>query len=1502
MMNGPRPPIKQFGLTQIYTPRDDPTIDIVFVHGLNGHPQNSWTSKVTGCFWPVDLLPDILAAQRPRILTYGYNANVTAFTDGVSRDTVVSHAETLASSLAANRNLRNATNRPIVFICHSLGGLVVKRALIYSRSLSNEKTEHLRSVYVSTFGILFLGTPHNGSDIAKWGLLLNNICNAVLPKKFLETSPQLVKTLRANNETLQHINSLFVDIMGRFHIYFFHETRSTDVRGTREVIVDEHSAAPYMDGVERMGIEADHSHMCKFDDDNAAGYEAVAEAILRYSRQAPTVISARWIEERNVRTQEKKAKAREIYDEEPINQSMPDLNRVGRATHFLPGPEASVTLRDYEIEEPPVEGSFRRQSVPTLPRAPASEGRNSPVSELGNSGLLQLSHYSNNGNVPPFFVAPPGFHPNATFFGMQKELEILHNRLFRTSARAKRTMAILISGVPGSGKTHLARQYVFTQRDCYPGGIFWIDSKSREASYKCFWEIAQAASLIEKRESTDVDLNPAQTYVNEVRNWLQNRQDWLLVFDGITFSDENEINLFRNFLPWNRNCSIIYTSVDTTLRKKQRLYEPYCLMIPRLHVEDACKLLFKDLGITRPTPEQVVKATRIVEYYECLPLAIHAIGHRLNATGKPIEKYHVKSQVTDKKLAEPFLSIMNDLFRLKQEQALRLINLLSFLGHQVPVGLLDLGRSVMTEENLEIQTSARTGDVPDLDTTLGTLIHYGLIERTSDADVLQQRSSMHSSDSDAKNIPDLSDSLTESSQEEFFSNYRHNSAVDVIKIHSVVQGFCRDELRIQDEELKGVLRKGEDGYFDMWLMTATMFLLKSYEIAVERMDTYPDCGLVRDYREYETHASRLAELYPKKALMGFHSPRLKKTREQLRQLMKKISKRIQDISPSSSQDLIQHQKSVFDRSSSSSSSYRESSAGGGLSRRSTFNFSDMGTPRAESPEQMIVRPRFKLELFPPHIYRQTGYESEEGYETDGEAKGGLQISPALSQASQTTEKPKMSPPSTNPPGLSAKWGWHKANRAQEQRRPSQGNSKKRANSPIKVSHRFRDTKADTPLAEVSSVQGLGSSSRTPFSDTRRFSTSASEAEKALAAVRRSSRSQAAEPQLPTITPPMDREIMPGLPRLENVAARRISEVEATVKRPSSVPVSRAMDHSSGLPMKSSIESLDGRAGYAFASPLSHEWTTRELMEPISRLTYSESGIEGFSNAINDADFHTAPGSRAPSRRASIAQLEPPRSLSASVPTLIPFPPPLPYDEDISITRPRRRRSSQLASGSATPSHPSVIMPGALPLPSDTHLPVGSAPERPMPGSMTRGSSAFSHQSWATEPVRYPPRFSPLPSFTQHPEPVPGGLLNAEQQQQMLAGGSWTSDLSMSSALQSEPVYPNPPQHRRLSSMDERVKFMDPDWDTEFETSQYLHFGAHRVDVRDPHLRLHESTRLQASHPGPQYQLYHPNLSGPLIQHDGHIYAPAHPVEAYGARPRSGSSPTRPNYAGLGVRF
>lgn len=61
----------------------------------------------------------------------------------------------------------------------------------------------------------------------------------------------------------------------------------------------------------------------------------------------------------------------------------------------------------------------------------------------------------------------------------------------------------------------------------------------------------------------------------------------------------------------------------------------------------------------------------------------------------------------------------------------------SFLGRHVPFGLLNLGNSIMTEAKTEIMSSVQPGQEPDQNTTLDTLICYGLVERTSHADVFQ---------------------------------------------------------------------------------------------------------------------------------------------------------------------------------------------------------------------------------------------------------------------------------------------------------------------------------------------------------------------------------------------------------------------------------------------------------------------------------------------------------------------------------------------------------------------------------------------------------------------------------------------------------------------------------------------------------------------------------------------------------------------------------------------
>lgn len=89
---------------------------------------------------------------------------------------------------------------------------------------------------MSSYGILFLGTPHKGSNLAAWGSRLERICGAVMPKKVLDSSSGLVDALKSNNETLQNIDRQFIQIMNRFHIYFFHEGKPTDLRTTRAFV------------------------------------------------------------------------------------------------------------------------------------------------------------------------------------------------------------------------------------------------------------------------------------------------------------------------------------------------------------------------------------------------------------------------------------------------------------------------------------------------------------------------------------------------------------------------------------------------------------------------------------------------------------------------------------------------------------------------------------------------------------------------------------------------------------------------------------------------------------------------------------------------------------------------------------------------------------------------------------------------------------------------------------------------------------------------------------------------------------------------------------------------------------------------------------------------------------------------------------------------------------------------------------------------------------------
>lgn len=225
--------VARYETTAVYT-HPDAQVDIILVHGLNGRPDATWTAS-NGIFWPLDLLPGALRGIPANILVYGYNADVYSRHNdhSASSQFIHQHAQTLITSLTLFRRGEGTSRNPIIWVCHSLGGILVKRALLYSSDVRAQSHEDFRSIYVSTFGIMFLGTPHMGSDVAGWGLMLQGMADAVIPKKFFESESVLLRTLKKDSETLVGINDHFMDIFGRFRIHMAHENHKTDIKGTK---------------------------------------------------------------------------------------------------------------------------------------------------------------------------------------------------------------------------------------------------------------------------------------------------------------------------------------------------------------------------------------------------------------------------------------------------------------------------------------------------------------------------------------------------------------------------------------------------------------------------------------------------------------------------------------------------------------------------------------------------------------------------------------------------------------------------------------------------------------------------------------------------------------------------------------------------------------------------------------------------------------------------------------------------------------------------------------------------------------------------------------------------------------------------------------------------------------------------------------------------------------------------------------------------------------------
>ncbi|CAG7853402.1 SubName: Full=Related to WD40-repeat protein (Notchless protein) {ECO:0000313/EMBL:CCA77943.1} [Serendipita indica DSM 11827] len=287
-----KPEIKHYGFGVI--PRKEPVVDVVAIHGLDGHRENTWTDG--GILWLSHFLP--LSLPRARVLTYGYDAD-TQHETCVSTQNIHRHAQKLAQSLSMNR--KDDPRRPIIFIAHDLGGIILKKALVICHNQTLDSEGVLRDILVSTHGILFFGTPHSGLD----GNFLERLKRSA-PWR-MKTTEVITKDLEAHSSELENIQSLYVEASKKITSVFFCADYANATNEKRpRMNVPYHSATiPGDRNATTIVLSCDHQNLVRFSDPTSESYQTVLYHLDAWCKSAPDSVKGNWNIEDNLRSSAK---------------------------------------------------------------------------------------------------------------------------------------------------------------------------------------------------------------------------------------------------------------------------------------------------------------------------------------------------------------------------------------------------------------------------------------------------------------------------------------------------------------------------------------------------------------------------------------------------------------------------------------------------------------------------------------------------------------------------------------------------------------------------------------------------------------------------------------------------------------------------------------------------------------------------------------------------------------------------------------------------------------------------------------------------------------------------------------------------------------------------------------------------------------------------------------------------------------------------------------------
>ncbi|KAM0313967.1 hypothetical protein ACHAO8_005074 [Botrytis cinerea] len=298
------------GVTPLFEGDESFVDSIVFVPGLGSHPIGSFKAKHKDYVWIRDSLPTDISSAR--ILAYGYD---TSILDRNAKQSISDLAKAFLSSVIAFRSATKASQRPLIFVAHSLGGLLVKEAL-YIAMISGKNPDNV-DFFKSSYGLMFFGVPNLG---------LNN--KALMQIVAGGLNEQMIKDLQVadeDHEPTQFLSTIKQNFKqcckrGQFQIRSYYEQKETQMvrkldngslvkDGPLCFMVSKSSACQI--GIDdnfcyEEGLPRDHSDLVKFSDQSDVDYIKVLHTLKGLVDRAPNVIEARFASIKKLSSAEKR--------------------------------------------------------------------------------------------------------------------------------------------------------------------------------------------------------------------------------------------------------------------------------------------------------------------------------------------------------------------------------------------------------------------------------------------------------------------------------------------------------------------------------------------------------------------------------------------------------------------------------------------------------------------------------------------------------------------------------------------------------------------------------------------------------------------------------------------------------------------------------------------------------------------------------------------------------------------------------------------------------------------------------------------------------------------------------------------------------------------------------------------------------------------------------------------------------------------------------------------